>query len=164
MAFDFFLQLDGIKGESQDDKHKDEIDVIEWRWGMTQSATFQMGGGGASGKVNVQDIELHKFVDASTTALQLHTASGKHIPKGKLTIRKSGGDAPVDYYVMEFELIFVSSYEVIGAENDPLERIRERLTLNFARYKTTYTVQTEQGIAGASSSSGWDIAKNVKNG
>ena len=30
-----FWKLDGIKGESKDDKHKDEIDVLSWSWGMS---------------------------------------------------------------------------------------------------------------------------------
>ena len=34
-AVDYFLKFDGIKGESADVKHKDEIDVESWSWGET---------------------------------------------------------------------------------------------------------------------------------
>ena len=36
-----FLKIDDVKGESRDDKHKDEIDVLAWSWGMTQGGTTQ---------------------------------------------------------------------------------------------------------------------------
>lgn len=29
-AVDIFLKIDDVKGESRDDKHKDEIDVLSW--------------------------------------------------------------------------------------------------------------------------------------
>ena len=45
MAVDIFLELEGIKGESKDHKHKDQIDVLSWSWGMAQSGTAHMGGG-----------------------------------------------------------------------------------------------------------------------
>jgi type VI secretion system secreted protein Hcp len=55
MAVDMFLKVDGIEGESQDEKHAKEIDVLSWSWGMSQSGTSHMGGGGGGGKVAVQD-------------------------------------------------------------------------------------------------------------
>ena len=32
-AVDYFLKIDGIDGESQDSKHKDEIELESWSWG-----------------------------------------------------------------------------------------------------------------------------------
>ncbi|OSJ63249.1 hemolysin-coregulated protein, partial [Salmonella enterica subsp. enterica serovar Newport str. SHSN005] len=31
MAYDIFLKIDGIDGESMDDKHKNEIEVLSWK-------------------------------------------------------------------------------------------------------------------------------------
>ncbi len=47
MAFDAFLKLDGIPGESTDDKHKDWIELLSYNWGATQmgSATASSSGG-----------------------------------------------------------------------------------------------------------------------
>ena len=46
MAIDVYLQIDGIKGESQDEKHKDWIEVTGIHWGIHQprSATASTGG------------------------------------------------------------------------------------------------------------------------
>ena len=46
MAVDMFIKIGDIKGESTDDKHKDEIDVLSWSLGATQSGTSGHGGGG----------------------------------------------------------------------------------------------------------------------
>src|SRR5215467_9287803 len=90
MAVDMFLKLDGIKGESKDHKHKDEIHIESFSWGVSQTGSFGAGGGGGTGKVQVHDISVTKFVDKSTAALFLHCASGKHIPNGLITVRKAG--------------------------------------------------------------------------
>ena len=63
MSQDMFLKIEGINGESQDAKHKGEIDVLSWSWGASQSATTHMGGGGGSGKASFQDIHVTKYID-----------------------------------------------------------------------------------------------------
>jgi type VI secretion system secreted protein Hcp len=57
-AVDYFLKLDGIEGESKDDKHKNEIDVESWSWGETQTGASGFGGGGGAGKVSMQDFHF----------------------------------------------------------------------------------------------------------
>ena len=67
MAVDMFLKIDDVKGESHGrEAHKDEIDVLAWSWGMTQSGIDARGTGGGAGKVNVQDLTFTKYVDTST--------------------------------------------------------------------------------------------------
>ena len=93
MAVDIFIKIGDIKGESQDKTHKDEVDVLNWSWGMSQSGNMHMGGGGGAGKVNIQDLSLTKYVDKASPNLMMHCASGKHIDKVKLTVRKAGGES-----------------------------------------------------------------------
>ncbi|EHC55972.1 Putative cytoplasmic protein [Salmonella enterica subsp. enterica serovar Hvittingfoss str. A4-620] len=45
MAYDIFLKIDGIDGESMDDKHKNEIEVLSWRWNIHQESTMHAGSG-----------------------------------------------------------------------------------------------------------------------
>ena len=47
---DYFLKIDGIEGESRDDKHKDEIEIESFSWGETQTGSFAVGGGGGAAK------------------------------------------------------------------------------------------------------------------
>jgi type VI secretion system secreted protein Hcp len=161
MAVDIFLELsNNIKGEAQDDVHKDKIDILAWSWGMSNSGTTHMGGGGGGGKVNVSDISISKYVDLASNDLIKKCADGTHIDTGKLTVRKSGGDAPVEYFIIDFKELMVTSYQT-GGSKDGLDRIQENLTLNFRYFQITYSLQEESGIAGAQSLSGWDIAANA---
>jgi len=71
MALDMFIKIGDLKGESRDAKHKEQIDVLAWSWGMTNSGSAHMGGGAGAGKVSVNDLSLTKYIDFSSTALQL---------------------------------------------------------------------------------------------
>ena len=85
MAVDMFLKVDGIEGESQDEKHAKEIDVLAWSWGMSQSGTMHAGGGGGAGKVAVQDVSVTKYVDASSNGLMSRLSISAIIASTDLT-------------------------------------------------------------------------------
>ncbi len=142
MAVDFFLKLDGIKGESFDSKHKDEIDVLAWSWGLTQSGTRHLGGGGGSGKANVQDISFTKYMDLSSPVLARMCAGGKHIKDGTLVVRKAG-DKPLEYIKIKMTDILVSSYNTGGSGAD--DRITDSISLNFAKVEYQYYSQKADG-------------------
>src|ERR1700674_1270308 len=114
MAVDMFLLLDGIKGESADKTHKGEIDVLAWSWGLSNTGSFHQGEGGGAGKANFQDISFTKWVDKASADLLYHSASGKHVAKAKLTVRKAG-ENPLEYLTYEFENILVSSVSTGGS-------------------------------------------------
>jgi type VI secretion system secreted protein Hcp len=159
MAVDIFLKLSGIKGESVDDKHSGSIDISQWSWGMSQSGTTHLGPGGGSGKVNVQDLTLTKYVDMATHDLLKVCASGKHIADGELIVRKAGA-TPLEYFKIEMTGIMISSYST-GGSGDGMDRVMETVTLNFAKYKVTYASQKADGSKGPEGTAGFDIAKNV---
>jgi type VI secretion system secreted protein Hcp len=158
MAGDMFLKLDGIKGESFDSKHKDEIDVLSWSWGMTQMGTSHTGSGSGTSKVSVADLHINKLVDKATPALTLHCCNGKHIKKGTLTVRKAG-EHPVEYLVIDLEDIIVSSVQTTGT-NHSGDLVQESISLNFAKFKSTYKQQNADGSAGPSAEYGWNIRQN----
>jgi len=159
MAVDMFLKLDGIKGESHDATHKEEIDVLAWSWGLSQSGTTHSGGGGGAGKVNVQDISFTKWVDKASPVLFLDCANGKHIKEATLTVRKAG-EKPLEYLKIKLSEILVSSISTGGSGGE--DRLTENVTLNFAQVQVTYTPQKADGGAESPVVNGWDIAKNVK--
>jgi type VI secretion system secreted protein Hcp len=162
MAGDIFLKLDGIPGDSKDDKHKNEIEILSWHWGMTQSGTGHFGPGSGGGKVSASDLTIQKRADKASNALMKYCANGKPIASGLLTMRKAGGDAQVEYLKVKLEQIVVSSYQMAGQSGE-LDQFHESLSLNFAKYVATFTEQTDQGTAGASSDNGWDFAANKTN-
>lgn len=159
MAVDMFLKLDGIDGEAQDKKHKGEIDVLAWSWGASQSGTTHMGSGSGSGKVNVQDLSVTKYIDSSSHALLQHITTGKHIPKGRLLVRKAG-DTPLEYINISMEDIIITSFQIGGSGGE--DRLTENVTLNFAKYGFYYTPQKADGSGEADKQTAYDIQANDK--
>jgi type VI secretion system secreted protein Hcp len=158
MAVDMFIKIQGIDGESKDDKHAKEIDVLAWSWGMSQSGTMHMGSGGGSGKVSVQDLSITKYVDSASHALMGHCCAGIHIPECKLTVRKAGGE-PLEYIKLTLTDCLISSVSTGGSGGE--DRLTENVTLNFAKFKFEYQPQDEKGKAeGGAKEQGWNIATN----
>lgn len=159
MAVDMFIKIDGVTGESKDSGHPDEIDVIAWTWGLQQSGSRHMGGGGGSGKVNVQDLSFTKYVDKSSTDLMLFCCNGKHVKEATLTVRKAG-ESPLEYIKVKMSDCLVSGVTTGGSGGE--DRLTENVTLNFSKVEVEYTPQKEDGSGDAPATMGWDIAKNVK--
>lgn len=159
MAVDMFLKLDDIKGESTDDKHKDEIDVLAWSWGMSQSGTTHTGGGGGAGKVSVNDLSITKYIDKGSPTLMISCCNGKHFKEALLTVRKAG-ENPLEYLKLTMKEVIVSSISTGGSGGE--DRLTENVMLNFASFKTEYTPQKEDGSGDAAVEGGWNIASNVK--
>lgn len=158
MAVDMFLKLDGIKGESKDHKHKDEIHLESFSWGMSQTGTHGAGGGGGAGKVAVHDISITKFLDKASPALMLYCCNGKHIKEGLITVRKAG-EKPLEYLKIKLVDLLVSSVQNAGHGSDQLS---ENVTLNFAKFYVDYQEQKPDGSGTPGGEMGWDVKANVK--
>ena len=160
MAVDMFLKLDGIKGESKDHKHKDEIHIESFSWGLSQTGTHGAGGGGGAGKVSVHDISITKVVDKSSPELMLACANGKHIKEGLLSVRKAG-EKPLEYLKIKLNDILVSGVQFAGAGGS--DQFTESLSLNFAKFQVEYQEQGADGAAtGGPVLMGWDVKANQK--
>lgn len=157
MAVDIFLKIDGIDGESRDAGHTDEIDILAFNWGASQSGTMHGGGGGGSGKVSVQDVSFSKYVDKSTPNLVAYLCSGKHVAEATLTVRKAG-ETPVEYLKFKMTGILISNYSTGGSGGD--DRMTETFSLNFKKFEVFYTPQADDGSAQAEIVTGWDVAAN----
>ncbi|MBS4051054.1 Hcp family type VI secretion system effector [Methylomonas rivi] len=157
MAVDMFLKIKDVKGEAQDDKHKDTIDVLAWSWGMSNSGSTHMGGGSGSGKVNVQDISVTKYIDKSSPDLMKACCNGKHFETADLIVRKAG-EKPVEYLTITMTDLIVTSVSTGGSGGE--DRLTENVTLNFGAVKVKYIEQTAKGGEGAKPDMGWDIAAN----
>jgi type VI secretion system secreted protein Hcp len=159
MAVDMFLKIKGIDGESSDDKHKKEIDVLAWSLGLSQSGSAHVGGGAGAGKVNVQDLSFTKYIDASSHALMLACSSGDHIGEATLVVRKAGKEA-LEYIKLTLTDLIVSSISTGGSGGE--DRLTENIALNFAKFKYEYTPQKADGTGDAPKIAGWDIPANKK--
>lgn len=159
MAVDMFIKIADAPGESVDEKHKDEIDVLAWSWGMSQSGTTHAGPGAGAGKVNVQDLSFTKYVDKASPLLMLFCSNGKHVAEATLVVRKAG-ETPLEYMVIVMKDLIISSVSTGGSGGE--DRLTENVTLNFAEVEYTYTVQKKDGSGGDKPAYKWKIAQNVK--
>ncbi|HEV3386537.1 MAG TPA: type VI secretion system tube protein Hcp [Gemmata sp.] len=175
MASDYLLQIDGIKGESQDDKHKDTIEIMSFSWGATNTGISASGTGGGAGKVSFQDLHVMKSVDKASPLLMLACASGQHIKSAVLYVRKQGGNQQ-DYYTVTLTDLLVSSFKS-GA--GPLATTRDSsaeidleqesgpvpvdfVSLNFSKISFEYKPQKPDGSLDSAISAGWDVKANKK--
>ncbi|MBI4128724.1 MAG: type VI secretion system tube protein Hcp, partial [Parcubacteria group bacterium] len=157
-AFEYFLNIDGIPGESDDGVHHDEIDLDSFRWGKTQPGIQRSdatSGGGNTGKARFSDISFTKKVDKASPLLMLAAADGRRLRTATLTARRPGGD---DYLTMTFSDVVVSSYTTGGGSGDePIEEI----TLNFGKVEMEYKPHTSpSGSPSPSIRTGWDLKTN----
>src|SRR2546421_11465937 len=90
MAADIFAKIGDIKGESLDDKHKDEVEVLSWSWGVTQTGSMSHGGGGGEGKASFHDFNFSHHIDKASPVLLKACATGEHIKEATITVRKAG--------------------------------------------------------------------------
>src|SRR5665213_3103176 len=111
MAIDSFLKLGTLKGESVVKGFEDQIQVLSWGWGMTQTGTMHTASGGGAGKVDVHDLQFTKNMDASSPTIALACSKGTHYDTAVLTMRKAGGTA-LEYVTLTLTDVIVSSYSV----------------------------------------------------
>lgn len=147
---DMFLLVKGartgvIKGESQDDDHRNEIDVLRWSWGM--QAKSSLGGGLASGKATVQELKVVKRVDSASTALMSALRSNEAIQKAVLTLRKAG-KSQLEYMTITIEQGRVVSLTIDGGDDQGGHEVVERIAFSFNQITVEYTPQGRDGQGG----------------
>lgn len=156
MASDMFIKIGDIKGESQDDAHKDEIDVLGWAWGMSNPGSA-VKPGSSSAPPSFQDFSFVHHVDLASPSLMLACCDGKHYPEARLTVRSSG-EKPLEYLKITMNDLIITSVSSGGSGGE--ERPSETVTLNFAKVKVEYQQQDRDGSPGAKNDMGWDLRAN----
>ncbi|RMN78868.1 hypothetical protein ALQ56_05422 [Pseudomonas syringae pv. papulans] len=92
MAFDTYMQVEGIPGESLDALFKDWIEILDFDVGANQSAsaTATSAGGAPSGRASMSDFFFRKTVDKSTPKLHEACCSGKHFKEITIAVNRAG--------------------------------------------------------------------------
>jgi type VI secretion system secreted protein Hcp len=156
MAGKIFAKIGDIKGESRDTRHKDEIDVLSWSWGLTQSVAPGRGGGGGAGKATFSDLTFVHNIDKASPILFKTCATGTHIPEAVLTARKAGR-GQVDFLVVKLSDVLITG---VHATVSGTADMSETVSLSFAKVELEYRPQKENGAAAAGVSFKYDLLKN----
>jgi type VI secretion system secreted protein Hcp len=156
---DYFLKIEGIEGESLDKQHAKELEIESWSWGVTNAGSAGVGSGLGQGKASMQDFHFVVKNGKASPVLMERCASGKHIPTATLTCRKSAGDKKLDYLVIKFEELVISSFQTGGAGSSS---VMEQISFNYTKAGMTFKKQKQDGSSDGEVKAGWDVKKNDK--
>ena len=160
MSVEMFMKIGTIEGESVDESHAGEIDVLAYSLGFSNSGDSRMhGGGGGSGKVNAQDLSITVYNSKASLALFTAVASGEHFPTATLTLRRAG-EMGIDFLKIRLEDVMVSTDSMGGSTGE--DRLTENYSLNYSKIVFTYTGQDATGAALPPIESGFDFGANTK--
>lgn len=154
MASDIFAKIGEIKGESLDDKHKDEIEILSWSWGVTNAGAISGGGGGA-GRADFQDLSFTHKVDKASPVLLKACATGVHIKVATITHRKAG-KGQQEFLIFKMNDVIVTSVKLSDSESGQPENV----SLTFAKVDLEYKPQKADGSLDAGVHFKYDIKAN----
>jgi type VI secretion system secreted protein Hcp len=156
MASDIFAKLGDIKGESLDDKHKDEIEVLSFSWGVTNAGVIAAGGGGGAGKATFQDLSIVHNIDKASPLLLKACATGAHLKDATITHRKAG-KGQLEYLVVKLSDVIITGVTHGGGGAQP---VSENVSIAFAKVQIEYKPQKSDGSLDAGIAFKYDIKAN----
>jgi type VI secretion system secreted protein Hcp len=160
MAIDVYVQIEGINGESSDEKHKGWIEAVSVEWGITQpkSATASTGGGHTSERVEMEEVTFIKHADLASPILMQICSMGKTIPKVVIEFMRADGQGDrIKYFELQLENVLIGH---VSAAIQPGHIMAESVGMKFSKTKWRYTQQRIGGGVGGNTSGGWDLAAN----
>ena len=141
MASDIFAKLGDIKGESLDDKHKDEIEVLSYSWGVTNAGSMAHGTGGGEGKATFHDLSFIHRYDKSSPVLMQYCATGVHLKEATITNRKAG-KGQQEYLIIKMNDVIVTG---VTQGNSGSDGATENVSVAFAKVAVEYKPQKPDG-------------------
>ena len=155
MASDIFAKIGDIKGESLDDKHKDEIEILSWSWGVTNAGAMSGGSGGGAGRADFQDFSFTHNIDKASPLLLKACATGVHIKEATITHRKAG-KGQKEFLIFKMNDVIVTSVKLSDSESGRPENV----SLTFAKVDLEYKPQKADGSLDAGVHFKYDIKAN----
>lgn len=152
--------MDGVKGESADQRYRDWIVVTAVSWGHQLPVAAAPGGGARTAtRTQFQPFTVSKFVDSTSPGLAQTAADGRVIRQVFLDLVQGPGQPP--FARLEMQDVVITSYAVEGAAGSP-QRPVEKLSFMFGRINwAAFPVQPD-GRPGGEVKSGWDVRTNQK--
>jgi type VI secretion system secreted protein Hcp len=142
MASDIFAKIGDIKGESLDSKHKDEVEVLSWSWGVANAGQISRGSGGGQGKATFHDFNFTHHIDKASPVLLKACATGQHIKEATITVRKAG-KGQQEFLIIKMNDVIITSVNPSGAGDAPATA--EHVALQFAKVDLEYKPQMRDG-------------------
>jgi type VI secretion system secreted protein Hcp len=155
MAVNAYLVIDGRPGPST--SKKDAIDILSFSFGATQTAVIGAGSSGGearAGRASVSDVTIMKVLDKVSPLLFDDCVTGNYLKKVDVIYDKPMGDSQEDYFKIHMEDALITSIQLSGSSENPMESI----SFAFSKVKVSYNPEADGKLAGFIDK-GFDVLK-----
>jgi type VI secretion system secreted protein Hcp len=162
MAFDGFLKIDGVEGESTDSKHGKWIEIMSYSWGVAQpvSGSASSGGARSAERANFSDFSIVKSIDKASPKLMLACAKGDHIKEIVLELCRNTGDKQ-KYAEYKLTDVLISSVRPGGSSQGGEPLPLEEVSFSPGKVEFTYTATNQKtGKAEGDVKMHWSVVEN----
>lgn len=135
MASDAYLKIEGVNGESEDERHRGWLEVSNVLYAVHQprAGALSTAGGHTTGRADLFPINFTKLADIASPVLLQTCAAGKTIPKAQFEFMRADGEGkPIPYFRIELENILIANITPDSGEGG---LIVERVQLAYAKIK-----------------------------
>ncbi len=164
MAFDAFVKIDGIEGESTYSQHDGWIELIRYGWGLNQAAsiTASSAGGAGSERADFSDFRFRKFLDKSSPKLALACAAGTHIDQILVELCRAGTDK-IKFMTYTLRNCLISRVATTSGNDTISQFPAETVDINFGKIEWHYNQQTRHGGGTVGNVvAGWNLQHNCR--
>ena len=158
MAFQTFMKIEGISGESVDSAHKGWIEVLSMNWELTN--VKDLGRSDTAGRTHFSDFTVSKAVDLSSPLLLQHASGRKKIPQIKIDVCRAGGSDKLKYLEYTFTNCVITRVQLnAGMSLEAGETLPfEEVAFNYEKFEVTYTQQKRpDGMGGGVTQASFDL-------
>ena len=126
--------------------------MLAWSWSVL-SGTFHIGSGGGAARPASRPVvrEIRRQGEPIIAAF----ASGEHFKKPAKLICRKDGKGQQDYLIITLEKFLITSLSTGGSGGEDL--FTENVTLNFAKVKMDYKLQSAEGTVSDGGTFTYDI-------
>jgi len=160
-AYEMYVHVSGIEGESTDDAHQHWIDVLSYSHGVSRPSggSLSSGASRSTERSEHEDFTITKALDKSSPKLALYCCDGSHIAEVTLEVCRSSGEKQ-EFMVYTMTDVIVSAVSVSGSVESGNARPVEEVSFNYGKIEWTYTEFDSTGKAKGTVESGWDLVAN----
>jgi type VI secretion system secreted protein Hcp len=155
MAVNAYLIIDGRPGPST--SKADAIDILSFSFGASQANVIGVGSSGGearAGRASLSDLSIMKVADKVSPLLFDDCVTGNILKKVDVIYDKPMGDQQEDYFKIHLEDALITSIQLSGSSENPVESI----SFAYAKVKVSYNPE-EGGALKGFIDKGFDVLK-----
>lgn len=156
-----YIKLGDIKGNSQDAKHKEWIELLSVGQSVNRNInpTSKPRDALTKSQVHLGAIEIQKNADESSPELVAAVAEGTTFKEVTIDLVRVSPEGNEVFYQWILTDAYLSAYSIHGAGSGTIETV-ESGSICYSTIKWSYKKKDEAGKAQGSVDKGWDVGKN----